>query len=61
MLKVLHDLRFKVGMPRLEALQLAFNILNFIRPGGIAPLPEQAQQKTEEVARECLARPSGRM
>jgi hypothetical protein len=35
-------------MPRPEALQLAFNILNFIRPGGIAPLPEQAQKKPKK-------------
>lgn len=48
MLKVFYDPRLKVGMPRQEALQLAFNILNFIRPGGIAPLPEQAQKKPKK-------------
>ncbi len=48
MLKVFYDPRIKVGMPRPEALELAFNILNFIRPGGIAPLPEQAQKKPKK-------------
>ncbi len=45
MLKVYYDPQIKVGMPRQQALQAAFNILNRIRPGSIAPLPKRAQKK----------------
>jgi hypothetical protein len=48
MLKVFYDPRIKARMPRPEALQLAFNTLNFIRPGGIASLPEQSQKKPKK-------------
>ena len=46
MLKVYYDPQIKVGMPRQQALQVAFNILNRIRPGGVAPLPARAQKKS---------------
>ena len=48
MLKVFYDPRIKARMPRPEALQLAFNTLNYIRPGGITPLPEQSQKKPKK-------------
>tara|TARA_E500000331_G_scaffold318278_1_gene330225 strand:- start:50 stop:325 length:276 start_codon:yes stop_codon:yes gene_type:complete len=48
MLKVFYDPTIKVGMPRPEALQLAFNILNLICPGGITLLPEQCPKKPKK-------------
>jgi hypothetical protein len=48
MLTVFYDQNLKVGMPHSEVLKPVLNILNFIRPGGIASLPEQAQKQPKK-------------
>ena len=61
MLKVFYDPTIKVGMPRPEALQLAFNILKIHSSRRYHPPSGAIPKKADEITRDWLARPSWRM